>query len=191
MEEVALSATTSAPAATHRLDITRDSELLQRFVRINLDEGDASTDESGGKAEPPKIAKPDAVSKEAQAGEKEEKPKAAPQQTAASEHHHRQPKVGVQMIEKEVAKKGLRKRRRSGPRQEEVYTDKDRAAAVAAGSRDIKQSLKLKRKQDRSKALAIPEEAEPGTFLALGNYEMCRGDLQIALDFMNKVVMFE
>lgn len=55
------------------------------------------------------------------------------------------------------------------------------------GSRDIKQSLKLKRKEDRSKALQIPEEAEPGTYLALGNYKMNRGDLQIAIDFMTKV----
>lgn len=181
--------TVSTPATTtHRLDISRDSELLQRFVRINLDneEGDGS-DESGGKAEPPgKLVKPEIVIQEVATGEKEEKPaKAAP---AAPEH--RQARVGVQMIEKEVDKKGLRKRRRSRTRQEEVYTDKDRAAAVAAGSRDIKQSLKLKRKQDRSKALAIPEEAEPGTFLALGNYEMGRGDLPIALDFMNKVKVF-
>lgn len=177
MEQVTVSAVT-----THRLDISRDSELLQRFVRINLDdEGDSSPDEGGGKAEPPKIVKPDIVIREAP-GEKEERPKPTP-----AVFEHRQAKIGVQMIEKEVAKKGLRKRRRSRVRQEEVYTDKDRAAAVAAGSRDIKQSLKLKRKQDRSKALAIPEEAEPSTFLALGNYEMCRGDLQIALDFMNKV----
>ncbi|GJQ83527.1 hypothetical protein Trydic_g10879 [Trypoxylus dichotomus] len=181
MEEVTVSTTTTL---THRLDISRDSELLQRFVRINLDnEGDTGSEESGGKAEPPgKLVKPEIVIHEA-VGEKEEKP-TKPVPTFAEQ---RQPKVGVQMIEKEVAKKGLRKRRRSGPRHEEVYTDKDRAAAVAAGSRDIKQSLKLKRKQDRSKALAIPEEAEPSTFLALGNYEMCRGDLQIALDFMNKV----
>lgn len=58
------------------------------------------------------------------------------------------------------------------------------------GSKDIKQSLKLKRKQDRSKMLQIPEEAEPSTFLALGNYEMGRGDLGIALNFMTKVFPF-
>jgi len=47
--------------------------------------------------------------------------------------------------------------------------------------------LKIKKKQERSKMLQIPEEAEPSTFLALGNYQMCRGDLKIALDFMSKV----
>lgn len=83
---------------------------------------------------------------------------------------------------------GRRKRRKTAPRQEEIYCDKDRAAAVNLGSKDIKQSLKIKRKQERSKMMQIPEEAEPGTFLALGNYEMCRGDLQIAIDFMSKVL---
>lgn len=85
-------------------------------------------------------------------------------------------------------KKGKRRRRKNGVRQEEVYCDKDRAAAVNLGSKDIKQSLKLKQKQDRRSVLQIPEEAEPGTFLALGNYEMCRGDLNIAVNFMGKVV---
>lgn len=87
---------------------------------------------------------------------------------------------------KENGKK-KRRRRRLGIRYEEIYCDKDRAAAVNLGSKDIKHSLKLKRKQDRSKALQIPEEAEPSTFLALGNYEMCRGGLPIAIDFISKV----
>lgn len=84
--------------------------------------------------------------------------------------------------------KKKRKKRRKNARDEEIYCDKDRAAAVNLGSKDIKQSLRLKRKQDRSKFLQIPEEAEPSTFLALGNYEMCRGDLQIATDFISKVI---
>ncbi|CAG9768280.1 unnamed protein product [Ceutorhynchus assimilis] len=83
---------------------------------------------------------------------------------------------------------GRRKRKKTAIRNEEVYCDKDRAAAVNMGSKDIKQSLKIKRKQERSTFLQIPEEAEPGNFLALGNYEMCRGDLQIAIDFMSKAL---
>lgn len=89
---------------------------------------------------------------------------------------------------KESKKKPKRKRRKNGIRYEEVYCDKDRAAAVNLGSKDIKQSLKLKRKQDRTRMLQIPEEAEPGTFLALGNYEMGRGDLNIAINFIGKVI---
>lgn len=92
-----------------------------------------------------------------------------------------------EQLTQEVKKK-RRKRKKNG-RNEEIYCDKDRAAAVNLGSKDIKQSLRLKRKQDRSKFLQIPEEAEPGTFLALGNYEMCRGDLRIAIDFISKVIL--
>lgn len=80
-----------------------------------------------------------------------------------------------------------RKKKKRKSKQQEMFTDKDRAAAVNLGSKDIKQSLKIKRKLDRSRLLHIPDEAEPGTFLALGNYEMCKGDYKIALDFMGKV----
>ena len=80
----------------------------------------------------------------------------------------------MQIFNKEVAYISFlflgRKKRRKPIRQEEIYCDKDRAAAVNMGSKDIKQSLKLKRKHDRSKILQIPEEAEPSTFLALGRY---------------------
>lgn len=96
--------------------------------------------------------------------------------------------VHPSVVEQEIKKKRSRKRRKTrAQRQEEIYTDKDRAAAVNMGNKDIKQSLKLKRKEDRSRNLLIPEEAEPGTFLALGEYEMKRGDLRIALNFINKV----
>ncbi|KAF4532820.1 hypothetical protein B566_EDAN002671 [Ephemera danica] len=88
----------------------------------------------------------------------------------------------------------LRQGRKSGKgdnyfrRGEECYTDKDRAAAVNMGTRDIKLSLKLKRRQERSKALQIPEQAEPGTLLALGGHEMKGGDLRVALSFVNKAL---
>nr|XP_022919258.1 tetratricopeptide repeat protein 25 [Onthophagus taurus] len=158
----------------HRLDTSRDNEILQRFVRINLDESEIPEEEADNKNK--NVSKPENV----QDNGEMEKLKPIVEQKV--------PRIGVNIIEKEVTKKGLRKRRRSRIREEENYTDKDRAAAVNMGTRDIKQSLKLKRKQDRSKALAIPEEAEPGTFLALGNYEMGRGDLNIALDFMTKAL---
>jgi hypothetical protein len=50
-------------------------------------------------------------------------------------------------------KKIRRYRRRK--REEEYYTDKDRAAAVTLGSRDIKQSLKAKKKRERKMHLSI------------------------------------
>jgi hypothetical protein len=56
------------------------------------------------------------------------------------------------------------------------------------GSHDIKQSLKMKRRLDRSRALQIPEEAEPGNLLALGNRQMRSGDVNIAMNFVHKVI---
>lgn len=72
-------------------------------------------------------------------------------------------------------------------RGEEVYTDKDRAAAVQMGHRDIKQSLRLKRHQERVHALQLPEEADGSTLLALGQYELRQGNTDIAIAFVNKV----
>jgi hypothetical protein len=56
------------------------------------------------------------------------------------------------------------------------------------GSHDIKQSLKMKRRQDRTRALQIPEEAEPGTMLALGSREMRSGNINTAINFVHKVM---
>lgn len=95
---------------------------------------------------------------------------------------------------------------------EEMYTDKDRAAAVSYGyfnfifmSRlnfcskmcdfqffltigyfDIKQSLSIKRRQDRSEALQLPDETDPGTLLALGQREFKNGNTEIAILFISK-----
>lgn len=68
---------------------------------------------------------------------------------------------------------------------EEVYTDKDRAAAVNLGTRDIKASLRMKRRQDRNRTLHIPSTAESPTLLALARH--CVNDLRMALDFIDKV----
>lgn len=72
-------------------------------------------------------------------------------------------------------------------RDEEIYTDKDRAAAVNMGTSDIKQSLKMKKKQDKNYDSQTLEEGDPTTLLALGNNELRSGDFKIALNFINKV----
>ncbi|XP_008551355.2 outer dynein arm-docking complex subunit 4 [Microplitis demolitor] len=56
------------------------------------------------------------------------------------------------------------------------------------GTRDIIQSLKIKRRQDRSKMMQIPEEAEPSAMLALGTREMRSGDLNVAISCINKAL---
>lgn len=97
-------------------------------------------------------------------------------------------KGSVEFDINEQKSKKVRRRKTSGTRrQEEVYTDKDRAAAVNLGSRDIIQSLKIKRRQDRNKMMQIPEEAEPSAMLALGAREMRQGDLNVAVNCINKV----
>lgn len=137
----------------------RERELMQRFVRINLE---ATTDI-------PVVAATDDIA-----------------ETPGDNEERIVKKMSTRLVvtPQEITKK---RKRRKRSRQEEIYTDKDRAAAVNMGNKDIKQSLKLKRREDRSRNLMIPEEAEPGTFLALGEYEMKRGDLRIALNFINKV----
>lgn len=68
---------------------------------------------------------------------------------------------------------------------EEVYTDKDRAAAVNLGTRDIKASLRMKRRQDRNRTLHIPSTAESPTLLALARH--CINDVAVSLEFIDKV----
>lgn len=68
---------------------------------------------------------------------------------------------------------------------EEVYTDKDRAAAVNLGTRDIKASLRMKRRQDRNQTMHIPSTAESPTLLALARH--CINDVSVSLEFIDKV----
>ncbi|ENN77401.1 hypothetical protein YQE_06226, partial [Dendroctonus ponderosae] len=156
--------------ADKRLSITREAELLHSFVRINVK--DEMIDENKG---------PDDAKGETP-GEGEKRIRQAPMSAETST------RLSKEITEEGSRRKGKKKRRKTAQRQQEIYCDKDRAAAVNLGSKDIKQSLRIKRKQDRSKNLQIPEEAEPSTFLALGNYGMCRGDLAIAIDFMSKAL---
>ncbi|KAG7207297.1 hypothetical protein KM043_008965 [Ampulex compressa] len=59
------------------------------------------------------------------------------------------------------------------------------------GTTDIKQSLKMKQRQDRSRNLQIPEETEPAAMLALGLREMRIGDVGIAINCINKALELE
>jgi len=69
----------------------------------------------------------------------------------------------------------------------DFYTDKDRAAAVSAGAFDIKQSLQLKQKQDRTETLAIPDEADISSIIALGLKEIKNANPDNAIQFFTKV----
>jgi len=200
--------------ALEMLKITRDTEFLQSFLRVNI----AAETEADG-ADPPrhKGLKKSADEKAAtfllpplqqlqdqqqqQQLEQQEEEQKRQAETAAERHKKVRStefeqgknagKTTFSQLTKDLKlRKGPKRgRRRSRTRrQEECYTDKDRAAAVNMGSHDIKQSLKMKRRLDRSRALQIPEEAQPGNLLALGNRQMRSGDVNIAMSFVHKVI---
>lgn len=159
--------------ASKILGLNKESELLHSFVRID-------------------IGADDGKEKEARAGHN--RLLHVPKQTSVEEDRDKgssprtKPASGrsiFKQIKKQMKNRGNRRRRVR--REEEVYTDKDRAAAVNMGSKDIKSSLNAKLRQDKTKALSLPDEADPSTLLALGRNELRTGNLDIAIDFVNKV----
>lgn len=204
-------------AATHLakgiLNTNRDDEFIQSFTRVDIGQ---DSDEDKGEDGKPVKKKSDhhkkgkkehhkKKGKKHKGEDKEKKDKEDDKDDEDKKPDDRPPspripaaKSTFAQISKELkarkiaaiqaAAKARKKGKKGVRRQEEIYTDKDRAAAVNLGTRDIKQSLKIKRRQDRSHQLQIPEEAEPGTLLALGNNELRSGDVKIALNFVNKVL---
>ncbi|CAG2065173.1 unnamed protein product, partial [Timema podura] len=187
---------TIPPQRSGILSISRDAEVLQSFLRVDLgldDEGDVAPKRAlSEEISPPPQSRPQEGVMERREREKARLNKVPSNKTKVG-------KTTFSQLTKDIKLKqggeGVKKKKKGGGSkaarirlQEEVYTDKDRAAAVVMGSRDIKQSLKMKRKQDRSLALQIPEEAEPGTLLALGSREMRSGDVSIAINFMHKAL---
>lgn len=90
------------------------------------------------------------------------------------------------------AKRVRRVRRR---KREEEYTDKDRAAAVTLGSRDIKQSLKAKKKRERKMRLSLDfmssEEYLASALVVEAMYQLkARKTPEAALATLNKVEMY-
>lgn len=146
---------------------TIDAGYLQSFVRVGI--SDEEEEEPVVKAS---ISKRAPADKNHEAETVEDK-----QQSAKERKESLKPK-------RRRDRKQKRERRR---REEEVYTDKDRAAAVVMGSKDIKASMILKDKAERSSALQLPEEADAGTLLALARAEMMRERYRTAVLFVNKV----
>ncbi|XP_014249647.1 tetratricopeptide repeat protein 25-like [Cimex lectularius] len=147
--------------------VTRDTEVMSSFLFMAEGGEDKDTKEQASHAHaPPPPKEPPITSGPAPPG---------------GSH-------GVWQLSKELKLKSNKAKKMGRTRYEECYTDKDRAAAVNMGSRDIKQSLKMKRKQEKSKALQLPEETEPGALLALAGYEMTAKRTDIALSFINKAL---
>ncbi|KAJ9586817.1 hypothetical protein L9F63_019603 [Diploptera punctata] len=190
------------------LKLTRDTEFLQSFLRVGNDEETDRPRQKEAKKPPEEIVQMPQPQQQQQLQEqqqeeeqkrqallaaerKREKGRRKKVQPAESEEEKSAGKTSFSQLAKDLKlRKGPKKGRRRSRirRQEECYTDKDRAAAVNMGSHDIKQSLKMKRRQDRTRALQIPEEAEPSTLLALGSREMRSGDVRIAINFVHKAL---
>uniref|UniRef100_A0A1A9Z7P3 Outer dynein arm-docking complex subunit 4 n=1 Tax=Glossina pallidipes TaxID=7398 RepID=A0A1A9Z7P3_GLOPL len=84
----------------------------------------------------------------------------------------------------------IQKKRKPKENFVDFYTDKDRAAAVSAGTYDIKQSLQIKQRQDRNEALLIPEEADVNSIIALGLKEIKNANPENAIQCFSKALEF-
>jgi hypothetical protein len=173
------------------LKTTGQNEVIQSFVRGDVDrELDESAQESvkqwNNKEKKFSASSLTGISKVTieKGRETKEDMKA---RTSTAQHQYQQLGSNARFSSKSGRMKSGRKWSRRQRQIEEVYTDKDRAAAVNLGTRDIKQSLKLKRRQDRSRILEISEEAHPGTLLALAIHRFKTGDIYAALKFVDKV----
>ncbi|XP_055853619.1 outer dynein arm-docking complex subunit 4 [Episyrphus balteatus] len=70
----------------------------------------------------------------------------------------------------------------------DTYTDKDRAAAVSAGSYDIKQSLQLKKQRDQNEVLQLTDEADVSSLISLGLKEIKNANAANAIVCFSKAL---
>ncbi|XP_077301071.1 uncharacterized protein LOC143921596 [Arctopsyche grandis] len=163
--------------ASKILGLSKETELLHSFVRIDLGANDEKEKDPRSGHRPLHIPKQTSL----EIGGDTDKDRGH-----SPRHKTISGKAIFKQIKKEMKNKGNRRRRVR--REEEVYTDKDRAAAVNMGSKDIKSSLNAKLRQDKTKALSLPDEADPGTLLALGRNELRTGNFNNAIGFVNKAL---
>ncbi len=177
------------------LGITAQNEVIQSFVRselgLNSDKNAVCKNRSTSKESKVASINWKATTAPIHGNTNLEKKESKEELDMKNAQFYQQLGKDAQTIHVETNKKS---RKKWDPRRErlieEVYTDKDRAAAVNLGSRDIKQSLKLKRRQDRTRILEISEEAHPGTLLTLAIHRFKNGDIYGAVKFVNKVRLF-
>lgn len=191
------------------LKITRDTEFLQSFLRVGQDDEIERPRQREAKKPVEEVTQLSHPQQQQHLQEQQQEEEQKRQAQLAAERKREKDRRKKTQVKETAEEKGAGKttfsqlakdlKLRKGPkkgrrrsrvrRQEECYTDKDRAAAANMGSHDIKQSLKQKRREDRTKALQIPEEAEPSTLLALGSREMRSGDVRTAINFVHKVIL--
>ncbi|XP_054283506.1 outer dynein arm-docking complex subunit 4-like [Macrosteles quadrilineatus] len=173
------------------LKISANTEYLHSFLRVDHGEETGSEAGDANKGKKPLKKKPTEGEVRTERRRERDRPRSPSTPPPAGPTSFQQIKreiIAKAKAERQKLLKAGKRSKKDRVRMEEIYTDKDRAAAVNMGSRDIKHSLKMKRRQDRSKALQIPEEAEPSTLLALGSHELRSGDVDIAIGFVNKAL---
>ncbi|XP_076350632.1 outer dynein arm-docking complex subunit 4-like isoform X2 [Tachypleus tridentatus] len=72
------------------------------------------------------------------------------------------------------------------PSKDECYTDKDRAASVVFGTKDIKVSLQDKREREIRKMK--PGEKKSTIYFSQGEHEIRQGNIKTAIQFFNKAL---
>ncbi|XP_046988680.1 outer dynein arm-docking complex subunit 4-like [Schistocerca americana] len=210
-----------ATAVSQLLGATREAQLLQSFLGVSLaaDTNEAAVGVDKKRAVSFKRAAAAASTEdqveEEEAEEEVERPRARrPARRRPGAVLRRPPPPPPQQQEQASSRKVLspfaqilreiklrtlhqqqsrpRQRRTRAAPYEELYTDKDRAAAVSIGSDDIKASLKEKKSKERAGdaggAAAGGVSADPGTLLALASREMRAGSPRVALRFVHKAL---
>ena len=59
-----------------------------------------------------------------------------------------------------------------------------------SGSYDIKQSLSIKRRQDRTEALQLPDDSDPAALYEMGLKEFKNGNTETAISLISKATFY-
>ncbi|KAH8405730.1 hypothetical protein KR215_007569 [Drosophila sulfurigaster] len=180
------------------LAVDKEQELLQSFIRTGNNADEEDLDESNKRSKgrgrvshkPPIWERRDSYG----AGGKSSTERGARRSSkhpddmdAGGSKRGNRIEAELRAARKRIEEQMLKKKK---PKENFVdfYTDKDRAAAVSAGTFDIKQSLQIKQKQDRNEALLIPDEADISSIIALGLKEIKNANPENAIQFFCKAL---
>lgn len=181
------------------LDVDKEQELLQSFIRIGITADEESIDESTRKLSQGRYY---SFSSTKHSFNKRRSSNAIPgvrnlicsRKTVKFADDVEKSGVGSRGNRIEAELRAARRKTedqllKKKPKENFVdfYTDKDRAAAVSAGTYDIKQSLQIKLKQDRNEIMQIPDEADINSIIALGLKEIKNANPENAVYFFSQV----
>ncbi|XP_058984837.1 outer dynein arm-docking complex subunit 4-like isoform X1 [Musca domestica] len=169
-------------------DIDKEQELLQSFTRLGVPSDDDVNEEAT------KEKKSRIVATKVKAASRDTRRKQSVKFNDDTDgpvkgQHQRMNRIEAELRAARKRNEELMQKRKK-PKENFVdfYTDKDRAAAVSAGAFDIKQSLQIKQKQDRSESLMIPDEGDINSIIALGLKEIKNANPENAIHFFSKAL---